>query len=111
MKKIYAIDLDHTLCIPDETRKDSLGKYGNAKPIQHVIDMVNELYDQGNEIVIYTARRMLTHNGDVELVKQDVGELTKTWLLEHGVKFDRIVFGKIFYDEIWDDKSVNPLNF
>lgn len=111
MKKVYAIDLDHTLCIPNENYKDSHNKYRLAKPIQSVIDRVNQLHDNGHEIVIYTARRMLTHSGDVEAVIADVGEITKEWLEEYGVKYDRIVFGKIYYDEIWDDKAVNPTNF
>lgn len=75
-----------------------------------MIDLVNMLYDEGNEIVLYTARRMLTHGGDVEAVIQDVGSITETWLKEHNVKYHRLVFGKIYYDVLIDDKAVYPFN-
>lgn len=108
MSKIYAVDLDHTLCIPNESGKDSFEKYGLATPIQSIIDKVNQLHEAGNKIVLYTARRMVTHSGDVQKVINDVGSITEKWLSEHGVQYDQLVFGKIYADVYLDDKALRP---
>ncbi len=50
--KIY-VDLDGTLC--EKTKGGD--EYITAKPIKERIEKINKLYDQGNEIFIYTARR------------------------------------------------------
>lgn len=104
---IIAVDLDHTLCYPSDG-KDSYSKYGCAIPIKHMIDYVNRLYDEGHTIVLYTARRMLTHDGNVNDVIADVGDITKNWLSEHNVKYTELIFGKLYFDVIIDDKAVRP---
>lgn len=106
MGKIVAVDLDHTLCIPKTG--NSYEKYGLADPIPRMIDLVNKLYDEGHTVVIYTARRMLTHDGDIVAVIEDIGEITNTWLKEHGVKFHYIQYGKLYFDVLIDDKGVRP---
>ena len=39
-----------------------------AQPIQETIDLVNDLYDDGHKIVVYTAREMSQYKGDVNLI-------------------------------------------
>lgn len=109
MSKIIAVDLDHTLCIPKTG--DTYQKYAMADPIEKMIDHVNRLYDQGHRIVLYTARRMLTHDGDVSKVIADVGQITEDWLTLHGVKYHEIVYGKIYFDVLIDDKGYRPEEF
>lgn len=104
---IIAVDLDHTLCVPNENGRDSEEKYGNAEPIEENIKKVNKLFKEGHKIIIYTARRMLTHKGNVKAVEEDVGQITRDWLRMNGVLFTDIVFGKIYYDLIIDDKAIN----
>lgn len=51
----YCFDIDGTLC---HTPNNELGKpdYVNAKPIPFMVEQVNRLYDEGNYIIIQTAR-------------------------------------------------------
>ncbi|MNG12378.1 hypothetical protein D3C84_959880 [compost metagenome] len=51
---------------------------------------------------------MLTHAGDVQKVIDDVGSITEIWLSEHGVRYDELVFGKIYADVYLDDKALRP---
>lgn len=97
----FIYDLDETLCTkkkPDET-------YSDVKPIQPMIDQLNKFYDEGNIIIIQTARNMLTQHNDIGRVIQNVGEDTLRWLREHKVKYHSIQFGKPFGCIYIDDKA------
>ena len=111
MKKIYCIDLDDTICFPNHEFTDFFKKYGEAKPNIPIIEKVNILYDNGNKIIIFTARRMLTHKGNLENILTDVEDLTINWLKKHDVKYSEIVFGKPYADFYVDDKSMSLENF
>ena len=50
MNKTYCFDLDGTLCTNTE------GDYDSAEPFPERIKKVNELYQEGNQILIFTAR-------------------------------------------------------
>lgn len=104
--KIVCFDLDHTLCIPG-AGPDTQSKYAEAEPMVENIQKLVSFKERGARIVIFTARRMLTHNGDVEKVKADVGLVTENWLSEHGVPYDELIFGKPYYDYFIDDKALN----
>jgi hypothetical protein len=54
----YVIDIDGTICT------SSNGNYTLAKPLKKRIKKINLLYDNGNDIILYTARGMNTFNGD-----------------------------------------------
>jgi len=107
----YVFDLDDTLCRPRHDCKESKNKYGMAKPVEDMIRIVRELKNAGHYIIIHTARRMVTHNGNIKLIKSDVGKITMDWLKEHDVPFDELVFGKPYADIYVDDKSINPQTF
>ena len=47
--KIY-VDIDNTIC------SQVVGDYGKAEPWHDNIAKINKLYDEGNEIIYYTAR-------------------------------------------------------
>lgn len=102
---IYCFDLDDTICFPNHNAKDTHEKYGLATPNQEVIDVIKKLHLNGNEIIIHTARRMLTHSGDIDKIYDDVGEVTKNWLEKYGVPYDQLIFGKPYADFYIDDKS------
>ena len=51
---IYCFDIDGTICT------NTNGDYPNAIPYPNIIKKVNELYDQGNEIILNTARGATT---------------------------------------------------
>ena len=91
--KSYCFDLDGTLC----TNTD--GEYAQARPLHQRISKVNELYDQGNKILIYTARGTVTGI--------DWRELTQKQLDEWGIKHHELRLGKPFADIYVDDRGVS----
>lgn len=105
------IDIDHTICTPDDTKQDTFEKYGKAKPIPEMIESIRNAKEKGFRIVLFTARRMATHNGDINKVIEDVEELTINWLREHGVPYDELQFGKPNAVYYVDDKAMLPSEF
>jgi CMP-N,N'-diacetyllegionaminic acid synthase len=90
---IYYVDIDGVICT------DAAGKYEEVKPVFKNIEKINRLYDQGNEVILWTARGTVT--------KIDWRELTEKQLAEWGVKYHELKFGKPYYDIIVDDKAVH----
>lgn len=94
-------DLDKTLC----TKKNSGETYLDVKPIQPMIDQLNKFYDMGYNIIIQTARNMVTQNNDEGKVIKNIGEDTLKWLRIHEVKYHSILFAKPYGHIYIDDKS------
>lgn len=111
MRKIYCIDLDDTICFPNHDFKDAFNKYYKAAPNVDVIKKINELYDSGNKIIIFTARRMLTFDGDLKKIKKDVEKITIDWLSQNSVKYSELLFGKPYADYYVDDKATTLNTF
>lgn len=111
-KKSFCFDLDDTICIPNHNATDTIEKYAKAKPNQDIIDCIQTLKADGYYIVIHSARRMLTHKGDLKKIADDVGEITKEWLDRHNVPYDELIFGKPYVTEYYvDDKAMNLNDF
>ena len=106
---IYCFDLDDTICYPNHEAKDTFEKYGKALPCTEIIKHIKYLkkLSEENQIIIYTARRMVTHDGDLEKIKEDVQEITENWLSEFEVPYDSLIFGKPYADVYIDDKALN----
>jgi capsule biosynthesis phosphatase len=104
--RIVCFDLDHTLCFPGEG-SDSHSKYALAKPNDEVIAKLRLYKSRGASIIIFTARRMLTHKGNLSKVVDDIGKITEDWLRQHDIPYDDLIFGKPYYDYIIDDKALN----
>lgn len=108
MKKIIAFDLDDTLCYrPKDVEHLGKDKYNFCKPIEQMVGLCNKLYDQGHSIVIYTARGMMTFNGDVKKIYENLYDKTISDLNSWGVKYNQLVMGKIHYDYLIDDKALD----
>jgi hypothetical protein len=77
--KRYVFDLDNTLCI---TSKDSNGKwdYRKSTPIKDRIEKVNKLFQEGNYIIIETARGSSS--------KIEWYDFTKKQIESFGLKFN-----------------------
>jgi glycerol-3-phosphate cytidylyltransferase len=91
----YCFDLDETICITPSNRV-----YAQAIPYYKVIDKINSLYDNGDEITIFTARGSTS--------KIDYTELNKKQLKEWGVRYHYLIDkGKPSYDLFVDDKAIN----
>lgn len=96
----YCFDIDGTIC---DTPNNEKGKpdYPNAKPIPYMIDRVNQLYDEGNYIILMTAR------GRGSGIDQS--EITKMQLSKWGLKYHELepMFHKPNADLFIDDKGIN----
>lgn len=109
--KIIAFDLDDVICIrPSEYENLGPEKYDYCEPNQTVVDLVNSLYENGNKIVIYTARGMSQFKGNVSLVYSELYSKTIQQLNSWGLKYHQLVMGKIHYDLLIDDKVLNSLD-
>tara|TARA_Y100000593_G_scaffold643_1_gene1185 strand:- start:197 stop:487 length:291 start_codon:yes stop_codon:yes gene_type:complete len=73
---IIYVDIDNTICHTENS------DYKNSKPRQEQIDKINKLYDDGNEIVYWTARG--GHSGI------DWSDLTRVQLNSWGCRYTRI---------------------
>jgi len=97
-------DLDNTLSRFPTVK----GNYSTCEPIKEVIKFLKFLKSQGIYIIIYTARRMKTHKGNVEEVIKDIGKITIDFLDKNNIKYDELIFGKPYADFYIDDLSVDP---
>ena len=111
---VIAYDLDDVLCYRDvdPSTEQIIGpdKYKECVPITEMIKIVNECYNAGYKIVIYTARGMSQFSGDAQKCDKELREITIHCLKKWGVKYHELIFGKIHYDLIIDDKAQNSVN-
>jgi hypothetical protein len=89
-KRIIAFDFDGTLT--------KAGSYetGKIEPNFPVIKRLREYYSEYLFIVIFTAR------------PQDDFGIVSMFLKEWNIPYDSIVFNKIRYDVLYDDKAIGP---
>jgi capsule biosynthesis phosphatase len=96
-------DLDNTLVSYPEIPND----YNTVKPIIKNIKFLKYLRSFGHTIIIYTARRMKTCNGNVGKIMADVGKITFDTLQQFEIPYDEIYFGKPHADIYIDDLGLN----
>lgn len=101
--KRICFDLDNTLV----TFPTILNDYTSVKPIQKNIDFLKYLKRFGNTIIIYTARRMKTYNGNIGKINSDIGKITFETLDRFNIPYDEIYFGKPHADFYIDDLALN----
>ena len=87
--KVLAIDIDGTLCVEEPQLRSSL-----SRPKHGAVEAINNLYDQGFIIHLYSSRHSIQWEPTVE------------WLKEHGVKYHWLVLGKTYADYYIDDKCI-----
>jgi capsule biosynthesis phosphatase len=83
------------------------GDYTSVLPIQRNIDYLKYLKELGHTILIYTARRMKTHKGNVGSILADVGKITFETLDKFNIPYDEIYFGKPYANFYIDDLAIN----
>ena len=101
--KRICFDLDNTLV----SFPTIINDYTSVKPIQKNIDFLKYLKRFGNTIIIYTARRMKTHNGNIGKINSDIGKITFETLDKFNIPYDEIYFGKPYADFYIDDLALN----
>ena len=99
--KIICFDIDNTIC------KTIKKQYSSSKPYKDVIKKINQLYDMGYYIKIFTARYMGRCNEDVTKVNKIGYKKTKNQLIRWNLKFHELIMGKPSYDILVDDKEIN----
>jgi capsule biosynthesis phosphatase len=97
-------DLDNTLVTYPTIPND----YSTVKPIPKMIHLLNSLKRKGHEIIIYTARRMKTHQNNVGKVIKDIALTTINTLTDLNIPYDELIFGKPIADVYIDDRAINP---
>jgi len=90
----YCFDLDETICITPATRN-----YSESLPHIDVVNKINNLFDDGHHITIFTAR-----GGSSGI---DYYDMTNEQMKRWGLKFHRLICKKPDYDIFIDDKAVN----
>ena len=105
MKKIRTIcfDIDNTICL---TKKNF---YLKSKPIKKNIkfSLINNLYESGHYIKIFTARYMGTYKENINLIKKKYFNKTEKQLKSWGLKYHKLYMGKPSFDIYVDDKCLN----
>jgi len=96
-------DLDNTLVSSPRIN----GDYSTVEPIEKNIKFLRYLKNFDHTIIIYTARRMKTHNGNVGKCLCDIGQITFDTLKKFNIPFDEIYFGKPYADVYIDDLALN----
>ena len=100
-KKIICFDLDNVICL---TKKNN---YKKSKPIPENIKVINQLYEKGNYIKIFTARFMGRSNQNTSLAIKKGYKLTTNQLKEWKVKYHKLILGKPSFDLYIDDLNHN----
>lgn len=83
------IDLDGTICTEEKTYSRAL-----AKPLPGAVEKLNQLYEQGHTLIIYSARTWMEY------------EMTADWLAKHGFRYHQLVLGKPVGDVWLDDRAI-----
>lgn len=90
--KTYVVDIDGTICDTPN------GNYFSSIPIKERIKKLNDLFQNGNEIIYYTARGYKS--------RINWKQLTENQLKEWGCKYNKLVMGKPFGDYYLDDHNI-----
>jgi histidinol phosphatase-like enzyme len=94
----YCFDIDGTIC-----EQVPYGSYPNydTESYPEVVDAINQLYDKGNKVIMFTARGTTTGI--------NWREFTEYQLNKWGVKYHELQFGKPEADYFIDDRGLNVL--
>ena len=96
-------DIDNTIL----TYPKIIADYSTCLPIRHNVEILKFLKSIGHTIILFTARRMRTHSGNVGAVIADIGDITLKSLEKYDIPYDEIYFGKPYANFYIDDLAVN----
>ena len=99
--KTICFDIDNIIC-----KTNAKKIYSKSKPLKNNIKVINDAYNNGFNIILYTARYMGRSKGNLEEVKKKIMPLTIKQLKNWKVKYHKIYFGKPSFDLFIDDKSL-----
>jgi hypothetical protein len=99
-KFIICFDIDNTICFTNK-----LKEYQKSKKNTAAVKIVNDLYDSGYYIKLYTARGMDRYKSDLKKIHKVFYNFTSDQLKKWGVRYHELILGKISYNLFVDDKS------
>ena len=103
------VDVDDTITI-----HKSSNNYYEKLPNLELIKKLREYKDNGFEIILYTARNMYSHQGDLGKINAKTAPILIQWLSKYNVPYDGLIFGKPWCGEggfYIDDKAIRPREF
>lgn len=105
----YIVDVDLTLCSQPLIQ----GNYATCTPYMKMIDKVNELYDKGHTIILFTARGMCSYKEDLIDIHIHIKPVLVDWLYTYGVQYTKLVMGKPWGPNVHyiDDKNMTFEDF
>lgn len=98
---IIYVDIDDTICYYDTPNVNL--NYNNAIPYKERIQKINNLYDEGNTIIYWTARGTKT---GISWFKTTIKQLN-----DWGCKYHELRMNKPVYDIFIDDKNFNSNDY
>lgn len=104
-KKTLVVDVDDTISRTENR------DYANSIPYTSMIRKLNNLYDNGWDVIYFTARGQLSANKDLEVINNTRLPVLVKWMEDNGVKYTEVLFGKPFGDYYIDDKAIRPDEF
>ncbi|WP_217218462.1 capsular biosynthesis protein [Deinococcus peraridilitoris] len=110
MERSIVLDIDGTLC-PIRRRDET---YDDLKPYPEIIEKLAEYRSMGFYVILYTARNMKTHQGNMGLIMARTAKQLIHWLDKHEVPYDELFFGKPWPGKggfYVDDKAIRPDEF
>ena len=106
--KIIAFDIDDVLLIRDKNNDfKSIEKYKFCIPIPHNVDLINQCYENGYYIKLYTSRGMTSLGGNLSEIQEKISPITIETLQKYNIKYNELIFGKEHFDLLIDDKALN----
>ena len=108
----YCFDIYCTICTNRDTvrkeKNDKTIEYTDMEPYMDRIAQINEMYDQGHRITMWTGRGCRTHIDNPEFWKPETAKQLDKW----GLKYHELIVGqKPFFDVYVCDKSYNSENW
>ena len=99
--KSLAFDIDGVIC------KTSNSDYENSIPNEKAIKKINNLYNKGHKIIIFTARFMGRTDDNISKAYEIGFDFTTNQLKKWNVKYTKLIMGKPSFDLLIDDKAIN----
>ena len=99
-KYIFCFDIDNVIC------KTINKNYKTSKPNKKTISKINELYENGHFIKLFTGRYMGRNKENIIKAKKQGYKMTMEQLKKWDVKYHKLIFGKPSFDLYIDDKTL-----
>ena len=99
-KYIFCFDIDNVIC------KTKNKNYKTSKPNKKSIKKINQLYESGYTIKLFTGRYMGRNKENIIKAKKQGYKMTMKQLKKWKVKYHKLIFGKPSFDLFFDDKTL-----